>query len=164
MATGKSTLAKLLAEELACQCIDTDQEISNIMGLSISDIFELNGEDYFRKMESKFLLSAIHYPGDMVLSTGGGMACDQDNRDIMLHNGIVIWIKTPVDILIDRLWNERANRPLVSRFSERSGFEDFVNKHYSERLSCYNWAPYTVQGELSTLEVLSQCKSIIEKH
>ena len=115
MASGKSTLGKKLAQTLEIDFLDTDNEIEKKAGAEISWIFEVEGEDGFRERESKALQKSVE-KDNVVISTGGGIVTIEENRDLMIAKGKVVYLKTPIEIQLNRTKNEKK-RPLLSQGS-----------------------------------------------
>ena len=112
MASGKSTLGKKLAQTLEIDFLDTDNEIEKKAGAEISWIFEVEGEDGFRERESKALQKSVE-KDNVVISTGGGIVTIEENRDLMSAKGKVVYLKTPIEIQLNRTENDKK-RPLLS--------------------------------------------------
>ena len=85
MGSGKSTIGKILAEKLNFDFIDTDNEIENIMDMTINQIFIEYGEQYFRLLETTFFQERIKN-GQVIYSTGGGLILDKKNMKIVIDN------------------------------------------------------------------------------
>ena len=115
MASGKSTLGKKLAQTLEIDFLDTDNEIEKKAGAEISWIFEVEGEDGFRERESKALQKSVE-KDNVVISTGGGVVTIEENRDLMIAKGKVVYLKTPIEIQLSRTENDKK-RPLLSQGS-----------------------------------------------
>ena len=115
MASGKSTLGKKLAQTLEIDFLDTDNEIEKKAGAEISWIFEVEGEDGFRERESKALQKSVE-KDNVVISTGGGIVTIEENRDLMIAKGKVVYLKTPIEIQLNRTENDKK-RPLLSQDS-----------------------------------------------
>ena len=115
MASGKSTLGKKLAQTLEIDFLDTDNEIEKRAGAEISWIFEVEGEDGFRERESKALQKSVE-KDNVVISTGGGIVTIEENRDLMIAKGKVVYLKTPIEIQLKRTENDKK-RPLLSQGS-----------------------------------------------
>jgi shikimate kinase len=111
MGAGKSTIGKLLAQQLNYNFLDTDRLIEQCAGKSIPEIFADDGEETFRDLEQQVLSQVSAYTR-LVVATGGGIVMRSLNWS-HLHDGIVVWIDVPVDILCDRLKNESDHRPLL---------------------------------------------------
>ena len=115
MASGKSTLGKKLAQTLEIDFLDTDNEIEKNAGAEISWIFEVEGEEGFRERESKALQKSVE-KDNVVISTGGGIVTIEENRDLMIAKGKVVYLKTPIEIQLKRTENDKK-RPLLSQGS-----------------------------------------------
>ena len=113
MASGKSTLGKKLAQTLEIDFLDTDNEIEKKAGAEISWIFEVEGEGGFRERESKALRKSVE-KDNVVISTGGGIVTIEENRDLMIAKGKVVYLKTPIEIQLNRTKNEKK-RPKISK-------------------------------------------------
>ncbi|MCY7334348.1 MAG: shikimate kinase [Pseudanabaena sp. CAN_BIN31] len=111
MGAGKSTVGKLLAQKLGHNFLDTDPLIEQCAGKSIPDIFANDGEESFRDLEQQVLSQVSAYTR-LVVATGGGIVMRSLNWS-HLHDGIVVWIDVPVEILHDRLKTESNHRPLL---------------------------------------------------
>ena len=114
--TGKSTVGRILAYRHSCKFFDTDDEIVNAEGISITEIFERYGETYFRAKE-KLVLARICEDSGQVISTGGGIVIDADNRRVMAESGLVVCLDAISDNILHRLTNagdgKEAGRPLL---------------------------------------------------
>ena len=115
MASGKSTLGKKLAQTLEIDFLDTDNEIEKKAGAEISWIFEVEGEEGFRERERKALQKSAE-KDNVVISTGGGIVTIEENRDLMIAKGKVVYLKTPIEIQLKRTENDKK-RPLLSQGS-----------------------------------------------
>ena len=113
MASGKSSLGKKLAQALEIDFLDTDDEVERRAGAEISWIFEVEGEEGFRKRESKALQKSAE-KDNVVISTGGGIVTIEENRDLMIAKGKVVYLKTPIEIQLKRTENDKK-RPLLSK-------------------------------------------------
>lgn len=144
MAVGKTTIAQLLAKKIDFRTVDLDKLIEKKMNLSINQIFEMKGEIYFRKMEHELLKEIIDSNESLIISTGGGTPCYANNH-LFLNgkNSISIYLKASIDVIFDRLRNEKENRPLVANKSDEN-LKEFVAKHLFERSYYYNQATFTV--------------------
>ena len=111
MGAGKSTIARRLAATLDKEFVDGDRELEQRTGVEVPLIFELEGEDGFRKRE-RDLLAELVMRRDIVLATGGGVVLSADNRANLAEHGFVIYLDTPVDLLVARVARDR-HRPLM---------------------------------------------------
>ncbi len=111
MGAGKTTVGKMLARQTGKVFYDSDQEIKNKTGVSISHIFEVEGEAGFRVRESS-VLNELTQMRNIVLATGGGAVLAEQNRALLRNNGIVIYLRASVDDLWARTRHDK-NRPLL---------------------------------------------------
>ncbi len=105
--SGKTTLANMISKELRLDVLDTDDMIVKKEGRSIPDIFADDGEPYFRSVEAECIKEAGSDNGK-VIATGGGAILTYENREALMHNGLVIWLRRPIEQLA------RDGRPLSS--------------------------------------------------
>jgi shikimate kinase len=138
MGAGKTMVGRVLAQKLGCESIDLDYEIEHSLGQSIESIFETGSESEFRKYESQILRGIDKDPA--VISTGGG--CFIFNRDWMLQNGKVIYLKVPFEALVSRIGAE-TSRPLWRN----------AKQLYDERQQIYESAHLQVDGTADVEEV-----------
>lgn len=110
MGVGKTTIGRLLAQELGYGFLDTDEVIVKAAGKSITQIFADEGETTFRNLESAVLSQVCAYT-KLTIATGGGIVLKQENWGY-LHHGLIVWLDVPVDILLKRL-AEDDTRPLL---------------------------------------------------
>ena len=111
MAVGKSTVGRQLASRLNFAFHDTDKEIEQRAGADVSWIFELEGEDGFRDREQEVIDELTRRKG-VVLATGGGAVLREENRMTMRARGTVVYLRSGVELILDRTRNDRR-RPLL---------------------------------------------------
>ena len=130
MAAGKTTIGKLVAEQLGWRFADLDDDIETAAGRTISAIFETDGEAEFRRIEAEALrarVRAIERGSPTVLALGGGAYTQPGNFELVRENGITVWLDCPLE-MVKRRVAEAAHRPLArdpARF-ERLYFERHV--------------------------------------
>lgn len=112
MGTGKTTVGRLLAARLRRPFIDIDKKIETIAGLSVAQIFEMQGETFFRQQESSVITQVSRYT-NTIISTGGGVVLSPDNLNKLRKNGILIALKASAQVILERT-SRRANRPLLN--------------------------------------------------
>ena len=112
MGSGKSSVARRLARFEKMNCIDMDEYIEREAGMSISRIFEVEGEKGFRQRERDFLRTML-IRDRCVLSCGGGIVTQEDNRELLKKLGTVIYLKVNAEEAISRIPNPET-RPLLS--------------------------------------------------
>ena len=146
MASGKSTIGRILANKLDYDFIDLDNYIEKKEGQSIVDIFKTKGEIYFRKKEALHLSKIIAVENNFILSLGGGTPCYGNNMNILLDhiNVTSIYLKASIGTLIERLENEKSKRPLISHLKNQEALGEFIGKHLFERTQFYSQANFTV--------------------
>jgi shikimate kinase len=130
MGVGKTTLGLKLADKLGYYFIDSDQEIEDREKRSINDIFDKNGEKYFREIEKKVIQEVILRDEKIVLSLGGGAFINEEVRKILKEKAIVIWLHASIDNILHRI-GYKNNRPLLNKVNKRKALEDLVKKRYS---------------------------------
>jgi len=111
MGAGKTTIGKLLADDLHLEFIDVDREIETRSGVDIPWIFDREGEPGFRIRESA-ALSELSQLESVLISTGGGAVLSADNRKVMSATGTVVYLHTSVDEQVRRTSRDRK-RPLL---------------------------------------------------
>lgn len=116
--TLKSTVGRRLAKKLQMLFVDTDDMIEFETGRTIPEIFELAGENYFRKIEHKVVSSLSDYDG-VVISTGGGVGSNFANMESLSNHCIVIWLDATPRTIFYRLKNTKRKRPMLEPFSLR---------------------------------------------
>ena len=112
MGSGKSSSGRPLAQQLGYGFVDADNVIEEAAGRSIPDLFEQEGEEGFRALESQ-VLQAIGQRHSLVVATGGGVVTRPQNWGV-LHQGIVIWLDPPRETLMLRLTDDSTPRPLLA--------------------------------------------------
>ena len=111
MGSGKTTMGRVLAKHLGKDFVDSDEEIQFRTGVTIPHIFDVEGEVGFRQRETVALENLVQRNG-LVMATGGGAVIANENRTLLRHNGIVIYLRASVHDLWLRTRNDR-NRPLL---------------------------------------------------
>lgn len=126
MGAGKTTIGVKLADRLNKRFIDSDREIENKTGANIPLIFELEGEEGFRRREAEALSELSQLP-DIVLATGGGAILREENRQAMMSNGFVIYLRAPIEQLLNRTAKDK-NRPLLQTANPRKVLTEILKK------------------------------------
>ena len=147
MGCGKSYWAKELAQYLNYKHIDSDNEISQQQNLSIKEIFETKGENYFRQLEKKWLNDFDSE--NSVVAVGGGLPIYNNNMEVLLNKGKVFWIDEPFGVIYERIKNDE-NRPLLRKS------KDELEKLLEDRTAIYAKAikipsPKSVEDFLNNL-------------
>ena len=111
MGSGKSAVGRRLAKQLGLTFADSDQLVTKMAGVSITDIFDLAGEAKFRDMEFRAIQNQLQQPPH-VLATGGGSFCEPKTASLLRENAIVIWLQASPETLIKRI-GDTISRPLL---------------------------------------------------
>lgn len=148
-ASGKTTLGGQLAERLGFTFIDMDSEVERLTGLSVTDIFESKGENFFR-LKEKEVLERLLGKEETVIATGGGTPAYFDNLGKILEVGLSIYLEVSVDALATRLEAENKERPL---FKEKD-LTITIEKMLRTRQEFYSQAEITVTSDDITAEHL----------
>tara|TARA_B110000444_G_C18778328_1_gene566147 strand:- start:724 stop:1209 length:486 start_codon:yes stop_codon:yes gene_type:complete len=140
MGSGKTTIAKKLSKQLQLPFLDTDHEIERKEKKSILDIFNDEGELYFRMLETE-LLSQIK--NNTIVACGGGIPIHNNNMSIINTNGVSIYLKASANYLANRLRNEKEHRPLISDIVNEE-LENYIKKELKTKDSFYTLAHHTI--------------------
>ncbi|HAN76855.1 MAG TPA: shikimate kinase [Bacteroidales bacterium] len=136
--SGKSTFGRVLAKEANYSFIDTDDNIEEEVGCSIKDFFANYGEEIFRKKETEILQKSAILK-DVVIATGGGTPCFNNNMEFMNQTGITIYLKMDDDELTERLIRGKSKRPLIADKSDDE-IKHYVELNIKGREKFYNMA------------------------
>jgi shikimate kinase len=158
MGSGKTYLGKQLASKLGFLFVDVDSIIENTEGVTIAQLFDNQGETYFRKIESE-RLQGLGKWDEVIISTGGGAPCFHDNMDWMNAHGITVYLKTDLNLLLNRLKSETENRPLLRGKTDAELLE-FIKNKVRERTPFYEKAKIILEqnedGEEIIFEILKK--------
>lgn len=124
--SGKSTIGRGLAKALGRPFMDLDHEIEVRCGVAIPVIFEIEGEQGFRKRESQVLQEVAQLP-DTVVATGGGAVLAPQNRVLLSTEGTVVYLKASVDELYRRTSRDR-NRPLLATNDPKGRLQELFDQ------------------------------------
>ena len=139
---GKSTIGRLVAERLGLTFVDTDLFVESRYHASISSMVACCGIDKFRKRERVALLELLQEQ-DTLIATGGGLPIWEDNMDRMLAHGLVVYLRSPLDLLAERLYGVRATRPAVAE-KTRNEVRDYLEAISEKREPYYSRAQVVV--------------------
>jgi len=148
MGSGKSTVGKTLSEKMHKPFIDLDSEIEKATGKNISEIFDIDGEEQFRKMETKQLKQY----SESIVACGGGIVLKDENREFINENGATILLTASMEELSHRL-SDSGNRPLLAD----DNTEEALTKLWLERqLNYLNTADFTIETDGKNPEELTK--------
>ncbi len=157
MGSGKSTLGRRLANKLGLSFIDLDEFFEQKFKTSISLFFERFGEASFRRLEHEVLKEVIEKYDDVVISSGGGTPCYDDNMDLMNRNGTTVYMKLPAGVLASRLSNSpfRYKRPMLKGLDKNSMLQT-ITRHLEEREVFYSQSKIVIDAHKSTVEKIAE--------
>jgi len=144
MGCGKSTTGKKLANKLGLPFFDSDKQIEQKTGKSISEIIQEQGEEQFRKLEAGFIQEII-LKDNYVLATGGGLPCFGENMELLNNYGISVYLNMPAKALYSRLKNAKKKRPLLQGKKEEDLLA-FIEELLSQREVFYKKAKIEVEA------------------
>lgn len=141
MGAGKTAVGTALARMLGVPFRDSDEEIVRAASRSIAEIFERDGEPFFRARETEVLARLVK-GAPCVLSTGGGAFLSDTNRRIIGASGVSVWLRADLDLLWHRV-RHKSNRPLLRTANPR----ETLRQLYEARVPQYALADLTVDAE-----------------
>jgi len=139
MGVGKSTIGKKLAKKLKLKFVDIDQIIEKKEKMTIKEIFENKGENYFRKTEKKISLEELKN-SNTVIALGGGAFMEKSIRNGAKNLSISFWLDVSLQSLLIRLKNVKK-RPLL----DKDNLKESIYKIYSERKKIYNKSDFRIK-------------------
>jgi shikimate kinase len=140
MGAGKTAVGTQVARMLNVPFLDSDEEIVRAASRSIPEIFERDGEPFFRARETEVLQRLLR-GAPCVLSTGGGAFMAEANRRAIAEQGVSVWLKADLDLLWQRV-RHKATRPLLRTPNPR----DTLRQLFETRVPVYALADITVQS------------------
>jgi shikimate kinase len=140
MGAGKSTVGKRLAGALRVDFVDSDNEIAEAAGCSISEIFETYGETMFRDLEKR-VLTRLLSGGACVIATGGGAFINEEIREQIKARTLSIWLRADLEVLVERV-SRRDTRPLLKTGDKR----EILQRLMDERYPIYAQADITIDS------------------
>ncbi len=157
MGTGKSIVAEELARKLRMEFIDMDQIIEERQGLTISDIFERHGENYFREQENK-LVKELSRKENMVIATGGGTLISSDNNRTLSQKGKIICLYADSQTIYNRV-KRKNDRPLLNG----ENILDKINHLLKERKKIYDNVKWKIDTtNFTTQEVVDKIINLLK--
>ena len=156
MGSGKSSIGSLVAKKLKLNFVDIDKEIEVNLKLTIKKIFEVKGEDYFRKIEEQITLKKLKL-NSTVISLGGGAFANNNIRKEILKNHLSFWLNWDDKTLLNRIKNSKK-RPLAINATDTE-LIDLIKK----RSNIYSKALYEIKCDnLSKIEIVKKIIEIYE--
>ena len=148
MGSGKTSTGRMLAKEMGYVFLDTDEEVTKRTGVSIAYIFDVEGEEGFRKREYLALKECLN-DNNKVLSTGGGIVLSKENRDLLQDRGTVVYLQTSIRFQVKRTASTN-NRPLLQ------------NKDPEETLEKLMLTRAPLYEEIADITIMTDNKSLQE--
>lgn len=147
MGSGKSRWGKMIANHYGLRFIDLDTHIEEREGMTIPEIFAKYNEEGFREIEKRALKS-IGDIDNVIIATGGGAPCFDNNMQEMNSLGETLYIEGTPELLRDRITSSKTERPLVKNYSQDELLE-YIQNHLNSRKPFYEQAKYKiVTGDL----------------
>jgi shikimate kinase len=134
-----------MASLLKYSFVDLDKYIQEKENKTIQFIFDNEGEDEFRRLETKYLAELISQNEKHVIALGGGTVCFNNNVDLVKANGILVYIRMSPQALAERLLKSRQKRPLLKNISAEK-LPSFIESKLNERNRYYNQAHIVADG------------------
>ncbi len=150
MGSGKSTIGARLAELLALPFVDTDAAIEKADGRSVQQIFEQEGEVYFREKEQQFLQQLPQQAG--VVACGGGLPCFFNNMELLKSKGIVVYLEAAAEQLFERIKGD----DLRPKLRDVKGFKLLK----AQREATYQKAHFKIDAKQSVEAIIAEVLSL----
>ncbi len=166
MGAGKTAVGRALSAQLGVPFLDSDVEIESAANMSVQEIFERDGEPFFRRKEAQVIKRLLETER-CVLSTGGGAFLAEDNRKNITAKGISVWLDADLDLLWSRV-QHKSTRPLLRTSDPRAT----LSKLFNSRVPIYATADIRVESSASysienmaqkVIEALLQRQDVLEK-
>ena len=155
MGSGKSSIGAMVSKKLSIPFIDIDNLVEEHAGMTVTEIFETNGEDYFRNLEEKITIKSLKHKNIVVSLGGGGFINDKIRKNI-LANHFSFWLDWDDLVLIKRIKGNKK-RPLASKSTEQE-IKAIINK----RKKIYSTADFKINcNKLTKSEIV---KTIIKTY
>jgi shikimate kinase len=162
MGSGKTEIGKLLSKMTNIPFCDLDELIENRLSKSINQIFSEDGEVYFRKKEHEVFSEKMNSEESFVLSLGGGTPCYANNHLLLQAENVTsIYLKASITTLVERLNENKSNRPLLKDLSQEE-LTEYIAKHLFDRSFYYNHCQHkvTVDGKTPS-EIVSEIEKLL---
>jgi len=157
---GKTTIGQRISVVLQRTFFDLDEFLEMKTGMSVREIFASQGEQYFRQAEAEALRELTEQTGINVIATGGGAPCFHDNMEFMNEAGTTIYLKVPIEVLVERLSGHgHEHRPLVAGKSSDE-IKQFVSETLAARKQFYETAQITYSNITRSHDINELCQLI----
>ena len=142
MGAGKSTIGRKLAHKLHVDFKDSDDEIAEAAGCSVSDLFAIHGEAIFRDLEQRVIVRLLQDGTPKVMATGGGAWMNPVVREMIGKHATSIWLRAELDILVERV-GRKNTRPLLEKGDKKA----ILQKLMDERYPIYQEADLVIESD-----------------
>lgn len=158
MGCGKSTVGKLLSKQLMNYIfVDTDDVIVDLEGMTIPEIFSEKSEQYFRNLEEG-VIEELSQEENLIIALGGGVFESEKNRNNLLESGDVIYLKTDIDTIYERIKSDK-NRPLLNCENPKEKLKTLMDNREQNYLK----ADYIIETDNKTPEdIVGEIIDILE--
>lgn len=159
MASGKSSVGRLVADMADYNYIDLDLYIEGQEGNTIRQIFEVHGESYFRELEHQYLKELVETHKNLVLPLGGGAPCSAQNWEL-IEQTTSIYLQKSNEALFQRLVTRKEKRPLIAQLSDDS-LKQLIDTKLTVRAPYYEKANHILNTEQSKKATAREIVAII---
>ncbi len=157
MGCGKSTVGTLLAQKLNYTFLDSDKVIEQREKMTVSEIFAVQGEEYFRTVETA-VIKELCKQNSQVIATGGGAVLNPQNADVLRDNGTVFFLDVTPKTVLERLKDD-TSRPLLQKKDKESAVRELMN---IRRPIYIKNSHYTINGNQAPEAVLQEIIEILK--
>ncbi len=160
MGSGKSYVGKELANDLGYKFVDTDEFLCQKESMTIEQIFNFKGEQYFRNSEFE-VIKELSFNKNRVIALGGGAYVQPIIHNFItnLENVLIVYLKYDVDTLLNRLKDEKRQRPLIKN---SNNLRDFIENHLASRSPFYENSNLIIDNEPDTEKIIDQIKTYLK--
>ncbi len=156
MGTGKTIIGRELAKRLHMKLVDIDEEIVSAKKMTINDIFEIHGEQYFRDIETT-MIKKFSREKNIIISTGGGAVLRNENIETLKKNGIIFCLTASAETILKRTGNSK-DRPLLKAENPK----EKINELLAYRKPFYEKADVMIDTDgKSPLQIIKEIMEMI---
>ena len=150
--TGKTTVARKLAEHLGVPAFDSDPAIERRAGKSIADIFAQDGEQVFRDWEESVIAEILADKSPLVLATGGGAILRAGTRERLRQSGRVIWLTASPETILRRISSDTASGTMRPSLTSLPMYEEIVSVLEQRKTLYAETAHETIDADCRTID------------